>query len=94
VTDDSAIGDDLQSLLATLGEDQEADVLVYPTGSTQDLLRVLDEHRRAGRAEYNPLELAGCIALRARRSVIHQVARRSDVERVIANPTFFANSSD
>lgn len=90
MTDDSGIGDDLQSLLATMGEDQKADVLVYPTGPTQDLLRALDEHRRAGRAEYNSLELAGCIALRAPRKVIYQLAQRSDVQRVIANPTFTA----
>jgi hypothetical protein len=92
VTDDSTAADELQSLLASMREDEEASVLVYPTGSTRDLLQDLDQHRKAGRADYNQLELAGCIAVRASKNVISQIARRNDVERVIPNPTFTADS--
>jgi hypothetical protein len=93
VTDNSTIPKELQSLLAAMGQEEEVDVLIYPSGPTQNLLLDLGEYEKTGRVEYNELELAGCIAVRAPKDVIMQLARRSDVQRIVENPTFTAQGS-
>jgi hypothetical protein len=82
---------ELRRILDGLGEDELVEVLVYPAGGTDDLLGYLSRRRDTGDIEFNVLELAGCIALRAGRGTVNEVATRSDVARVTINPTFTIN---
>jgi len=69
----------LREALDRLGENEMLEVLVYPAGSADGLRAYLASKRHAGDLEFNVLELAGCIALRARRGIIDEVLVRSDV---------------
>ncbi len=84
----------LREALDRLGENDMLEVLVYPAGSADGLHAYLASRRHAEDLEFNVLELAGCIALRARRSIIDEVlARSDDVARVTLNPTFTTNGT-
>lgn len=84
---------DLRQALDQLGENETLEVLVYPAGGTDDLLAYLSAKRNTGSLQFNVLELAGCIALRADGSIINEVAARRDVARVMLNRTFTTNGS-
>jgi hypothetical protein len=82
---------DLRRTLDRLGKDETLEVLVYPTADTEQLVAYLATRRDTGDLQFNLLELANCIALRAPRATIDEVLARSDVARVTINPTFTAN---
>jgi hypothetical protein len=84
---------DLRQTLERLGENETVEVLVYPAGGTDELLAYLTRRRDTGDLEFNVLELAGSIVLRARRGIINEVAARSDVARVTLNPRFTTNGT-
>jgi hypothetical protein len=83
---------DLRQKLDRLTESDRVDVLVYPTGGTEELFAYLTSRQESGDLQFNVLDLAGCIALRARRDTINELAARSDIVRVAINPTFTADS--
>lgn len=84
---------ELRQALDRLGENETVEVLVYPAGGTDQLLAYLAPKRDTGDLEFNVLELAGSIVLRARRGIINEVAARSDVARVTLNPRFTINGA-
>jgi hypothetical protein len=84
---------ELRKALDRLGEHEMVEVLVYPAGGTDDLLSYLAPKRDTGDLEFNVLQLAGSIVLRARRGIINEVAARSDVARVTPNPRFTTNGA-
>lgn len=84
---------DLRQTLDRLGENETVEVLVYPAGGPDELLAYLTSRRDTGDLEFNVLELAGSIVLRARRRIINEVAARSDVARVTLNPRFTTNGA-
>lgn len=83
----------LRGALDRAGENEMLEVLVYPAGNTEGLRAYLASERHTVDLEFNVLELAGCIALRARRPIIDEVLARSDVARVTLNPTFTTNGA-
>jgi hypothetical protein len=83
----------LRRTLDQLEENDTVEVLVYPAGGTEGLLAYLTSGRDAGDLQFNVLDLAGCIALRARRTTIDELIARDDVARVTINPTFTANDA-
>ena len=80
----------LRQLLAGIADEDEIDLLVHPTRMGGSIESFLSEAKGAGRLDYNVLELAGCIALKAPKKVILEIARRDDVARLSANPSFRA----
>ena len=84
---------DLRRTLDRLGKDETLEVLVYPASGTEELVAYLAARRDTDDLQFNLLELANCIALRAPRSTIDEVLARSDVARVTINPTFTANGA-
>ena len=82
---------DLRQKLDRLGADETVEVLVYPAGGTDELLAYLAARRDTSDLEFNVLEMAGSIVLRAPRGIINEVAARSDVARVTLNPRFTTN---
>ncbi len=67
------------------------EVLVYPNGAVESLRDFLASKEGDGVSAFNVLELAGCVAVRARPDVITSIADRDDVHRVTVNPTFTTN---
>lgn len=86
----SKLDSDLRRALDDLRDEDELDVLVHPIRMGGSIESFLSEAKAAGGVDYNVLELAGCIALKAPKRVILDVARRDDVARVSANPRFSA----
>jgi hypothetical protein len=93
VSAEQNVDPELRIALDRLSEGQTADVLVYPSGDSADLVAHLSLRRDRGDLDFAVLELAGCISLRADRTTIHDIAARDDVARVAINPTFTTNAS-
>ena len=83
---------DLRETLDRLKGSDVVDVLVYPTGGTEDLFANLTTRQETGDLQFNVLELAGCIVVRAQRDMINELAVRNDVSRITINPTLTADS--
>lgn len=87
---ESKLDSALRQTLEGMKEGDEIDVLVHPTRISDSIKSFLSEAKNAGRLDYNVLELANCIALKASKDVIREVARRDDVARLSSNPRFSA----
>ncbi len=86
---DSKISSELMDILDTLGDADEIDVLVYPSGVIgEELKNFLSQRQREGTLNFNILELANCIAVKGQKQTILEIANRDDVSRITANPRF------
>ena len=72
--------------------DEPVEVLVHPAGDARALVEELRARRERGELEFNVLELAGVIALRAPGHVVDELAARDDVARNTVNPRFEAGN--
>jgi hypothetical protein len=88
---DAKIDNELLRALERLGEQEETDVLVYPKRMGEDLKEFLAARKKEGLLDYNILHLANCIAIKARKNVLLQIASRDDVLRMTINPRFTAH---
>ena len=70
--------------------DEPVEVLVHPAGDAGALVEELRSRSERGELEFNVLELAGVIALRARQRTVDELAARDDVARITVNPRFEA----
>jgi hypothetical protein len=87
----TALDPALREQLAQLPDSAELAVLVYPRASdSESLIAYLSKAKERGDAAFNLLALAGCIAVKARRPLLLELASRGDVASVTLNPTFRA----
>jgi hypothetical protein len=87
---DAKIDAALGSLLDQLADQDDVEALVFPRAGGTTLQSFLTTESDQGTLEFNVLELAGCIAVRAKKRIILALAAREDVQRVTVNPTFSA----
>ncbi len=87
---ESKLENALRQSLDGMADEDDIDVLLYPTRMGAPIEDFLSEAKGAGRLDYNVLKLAGCIALKAPKKLILEIARRDDVSRLSANPRFSA----
>jgi len=87
-TGKSKIDRDLTQALDTLTDQEEIDVLLYPKERDEGLRELLRSKQKGGVLEYNILEIANCIVVRAPKKIILELAVRNDVSRLAMNPKF------
>ena len=83
---------DLQRLLDGLADEEQAEALLYAGPISERLEQFLEGKKEEGVLEYNVLEMAGCVALRAARKVILELADLEEVSRLETNPRFSTQS--
>ena len=85
------IDPDVMWSLERLGDQQEIDVLVYPTRFGGEFERFLQTRKHQGALDYNILQLANCVVVKASKQAILEIAARDDVAKISANPRFMAH---
>ncbi len=88
---ETKIDADLSAILSKLQDQESVEALVFPSAGTATLETFLKSKGEEGSLEFNILSMAGCVAVRSNRSVILELAKRDDVQRIAANPKFTAN---
>ncbi len=84
----SKIEQELRQALEKLADTDEIDVLLYARRMGEDLERFLLTSKNEGLLDYNILQLANCIVVKAPKKVILEIAARDDVFRIASNPRF------
>lgn len=87
----SKIDQALKQVLDKLADIDEIDVLLYPKQMGEPFENVLLTKKNEGLLDYNVLQLANCIVIKAQKKVILELAARNDVDRVAINPRFTVN---
>ena len=85
---ESKIDQDLMRALDKLADTDEIDVLLYPKQMGEDFERFLLTKKNQGMLDYNILQLANCVVIKAPKKVIQEIAARNDVSRITMNPRF------
>jgi len=85
---ESKIDQDLVHALDKLIEADEIDVLLYPKQISEDLETFLLANKNKGLLDYNILHIANCVAIKAPKKIILEIAARDDVSQLILNPRF------
>lgn len=92
MTDSSSkLDDDLTQALQALPVDGQIEVLVHPRGVIGELEDYLASVKAAGDLEFNVLELAHCVVVRASATAVQNIAARDDVEKVTLQPRVTAH---
>ncbi len=92
-TKEAKIDKDLKRELDKLKDENEIDVLLYPKQLGEDLKEFLQTKKNEGLLDYNILQMANCIVIRAAKKVIVEITARDDVVRITMNPRFTAPQS-
>ena len=87
----SKIDRDLIRVLDRLTDTDEVEVLLYPKHVDKAFERLLQTKKSEGILDYNILKLANCVAIKAPKPIILELAARDDVSRVAVNPRFTVN---
>ena len=90
-TGESKIDRDLRQALDKLTDKEEIDVLLYPKEIGEGFKELLQSKKNEGLLDYNVLEIANCIVVKAPKKIILELAARNDVSRIAMNPTFTAH---
>ena len=88
---ETKIDADLRAILSKLQDRDSVEALVFPSAGTATLETPLRSKGEKEPLEFNVLSMAGCIAIRSTKSVILELVKRDDVDRIAANPKFTAN---
>jgi len=78
----------LQQALDGLMDQAEIDVLLYPTQMREEFKQFLQTKKNEGLLDYNILQMANCVVIKAPKKVILELADRDDVSRITINPKF------
>ena len=73
-------------------DEEVIDALLHPEQMGENLKRFLMSRKNEGKLDYNVLEIANCIAVKAGKRVILEIAAREDVARVTIHPKLTTNS--
>ena len=73
--------------LDKLTDKEEIDVLVYPKQIGEDFKGFLVTKKNEGVLDYNILQIANCVVIKARKNLILEIATRNDVSRIAINPS-------
>lgn len=87
----SKIDLDLMQKLDALAGEEQIEALVHPMRMGENLSNFLTRAKSEGELDYNILEIANCIAVRASKTVILKIAARDDVSQVTSQPRFTTN---
>lgn len=87
----SKIDEDLMQKLDALADEEQIEALVHPTRMGENLSNFLTSAKSEGELDYNILEIANCIAVRASKTVILEIAAREDVSQVTSQPRLATN---
>ncbi len=88
---ESKIDQELRQTLDKLTDTEEIDVLLYPKQLGGEIEQFLLTKKKAGLLNYNILQIANCIVIKAPKKVILEIAARDDVSRITSNPRFTAH---
>lgn len=89
--DEPKIDKALMQELEKLAEEEEIDVLLYPKEMSEDFKGFLVTKKNEGLLDYNILQLANCVVIKARKRIILEIAGRHDVARTTIHPKFTAH---
>jgi hypothetical protein len=91
----SKIEPELKEALDKLEDEDEDEIeaLIFPKKQGGEIERLLQAKKKAGELDYNVLLIANCIAIKASKKFILELASRDDVIRLSANPKFTAQQS-
>lgn len=81
----------LMLALDKLTDEEEIYALLYPKQMGENLKKFLMSRKNEGKLDYNILEIANCIAVKAGKRVILAIAAREDVARVTIQPKLTTN---
>lgn len=84
----SKLDDGLRQVLENLSNEEEIDVLLFPKQMGDELRKFLIEGKNDSKLDFNILKIANCIAVKAPKAVIMNLATREDVDRITAQPKF------
>ena len=85
---ESKIDQELRQALDRLADTDEIEVLLYPKQMGGTIEEFLLAKKGEGLLDYNVLQLANCIVIKAQKKVILEIANRDDVSRIAVNPRF------
>ena len=85
------IDEDLMQRLDALTDEEQIDALLHPKRMGEDLKEFLMSEKNEGQLDYNILHIANCIAVKASKKVILEIAAREDVARVTVQPRLTTN---
>ncbi len=82
---------DLMLALDKLNDEEEIDALLFPKLMGESLKKFLMSSKNKGELDYNLLNIANCVAVKASKRVILEIADREDVARVTIQPKLTTN---
>lgn len=87
-TAESKIDKDLIQVLDKLTDKDQIDVLLYPKQTGEEFETFLLTKKKEGVLDYNVLQIANCVVIKATKGLIWEIAARDDVFRITINPRF------